>query len=123
MNSMLLFSAVSGQWNFRTTCSSFLHNVWTVCSGNLSNANDIRWRSCPSRCEIHLQRIRISGRNEFPLSLDENIIYETLVALFIKGNPLLNQFNRYTRQCVEGGLALRYWAQLKHETFREQRKI
>jgi len=56
-----------------------------------------------------------------PCSLDENFIYGNVVAVFTKGNPLVNQFNRLIRRCVEGGLADRYWAQLKNEALLRSR--
>jgi hypothetical protein len=53
--------------------------------------------------------------HQFPCSLDENFLYGSTVAVFTKGNPLVKQFNRLIRRCVEGGLGERYWAQLNHE--------
>jgi hypothetical protein len=55
------------------------------------------------------------GEMKSPCSLEENFIYGNLVILFTNGNPLLNQFNKNIRRCLEGGLGLRYWIQLNHE--------
>jgi hypothetical protein len=55
------------------------------------------------------------GEMKSPCSLDENFIYGSAVAVFTRGNPLLNQFNKQIRRCVEGGLGKKYWAQLNHE--------
>ena len=55
------------------------------------------------------------GEMNSPCSLDENFIELFVVALFFRGNPLLNQFNKVFRRCLEGGLGERYWAQLNHE--------
>jgi hypothetical protein len=58
---------------------------------------------------------------KFPCALDENLIHGSVVALFTKGNPLVNQMNTHLRRCLEGGLALRYWAQLNHEALLRSR--
>ena len=79
--------------------------------------------SAPAYAKFIFNEVGYQGEMNSSCSLAENIIYGSLVALFNKGNPLLNQFNKHTRQCVEGRLELKYWAQLKHETFREQKKI
>ena len=55
------------------------------------------------------------GEMNSPCSLDENFIELFVVALFFRGNPLLNQFNKFFRRCLEGGLGERYWGQLNHE--------
>jgi hypothetical protein len=55
------------------------------------------------------------GEMKSPCSLDENFIYGSVVALFIKGNPLVIQFNTFLRRVLECGLWVRYWEQLKHE--------
>ena len=57
------------------------------------------------------------------MCLEENFIHASVVALFAKRNPLLNQFNTLLRRCVEGGLGEKYWAQMKHEArLRSRRK-
>jgi hypothetical protein len=48
-------------------------------------------------------------------TLKENVFDGRIVALLPKGSPLLNQFNKYIRRCIEGGLVERYWAQLNLE--------
>ena len=55
------------------------------------------------------------GEMKSPCSLDETFIYGSAVAVFFRGNPLLNQFNKLLRRCMEGGLDLRYWILLNHE--------
>jgi hypothetical protein len=50
-----------------------------------------------------------------PCYLDQNFINLNIVSVFAKGNPLLNQFNKIIRRCLEGGLGLKYWTQLNHE--------
>jgi hypothetical protein len=62
------------------------------------------------------------GEMKFPCSLDENFIYVSMVALFTKGNLLLNQFNKLIRRCLEGGLGLRYWILLNHEALLRGRR-
>jgi hypothetical protein len=61
------------------------------------------------------------GEMSSPCSLDENFFYGNIVAVFAKGNPLLNQFNKILRRCLEGGLAERYWEQLNHEALLRSR--
>jgi len=56
------------------------------------------------------------GEMKSPCSLDENVFYGNVVALFAKGNPLVYQFNTHLRRCLEGGLGEKYWIQLNHET-------
>ena len=53
--------------------------------------------------------------------LNENFIYGRIVALFTKGNPLLKEFNKHIRRCMEGALGLKYWAQLNHEALLRSR--
>jgi hypothetical protein len=55
------------------------------------------------------------GEMNSPCSLDRNFIFGSAVAVFTKGNPLLNQFNKLIRRCLEGGLGLKYWILLNHE--------
>jgi hypothetical protein len=61
------------------------------------------------------------GEMNSPCSLDENVIYRSVVALFTKGNPLVKQFNTPIRRCLEGGPVERYWAQLNHEALLRSR--
>jgi hypothetical protein len=56
-----------------------------------------------------------------PCSLDENFIYGSAVALFIRGNPLVNQFNKNIIRIREGGIWLKYWVQLNHEALLRSR--
>ena len=61
------------------------------------------------------------GEMKSPCSLDENFINGRAVSLFARGNPLLNQFNKHIRRCVEGALGLKYWVQLNHEALLRSR--
>jgi hypothetical protein len=61
------------------------------------------------------------GEKNSPCSLDENFIYGNIVALFAKGNTLVNKFNKILRRCVEGRLGERYWEQLNHEALLRSR--
>jgi hypothetical protein len=54
-------------------------------------------------------------QTKHPCALKENLLDGAIVALFSKGSPLLNQFNKYMRRCLEGGLAERYWSELNLE--------
>jgi len=53
--------------------------------------------------------------DEIICSLDENLISGNVVAVFTKGNPLMNQFNKILRRVLEAGIVGRYWKKLKHE--------
>jgi len=61
------------------------------------------------------------GEMNSPCFLDEKFNNIHVGSLFFRGNPVLNQFNKLIRRCQEGGLVLRYWAQLHHEALLRSR--
>ena len=76
---------------------------------------DVATLSAPLYAKYLSNEFGHQGEMKSPCSLDENFIYGNVVAVFAKGNPLVNQFNTHLRRCLEGGLGERYWAQLNHE--------
>jgi len=92
-----------------------------ACLMRMITEGDIATISAPLYAEYLSNEFRHQGEMQSPCSLDENFIYGNVVAVFTKGNPLVNQFNKLTRRCVEGGLADRYWAQLKNEALLRSR--
>jgi hypothetical protein len=82
---------------------------------------DVATISAPLYAKYLSNELGYHGEMKSSCSLDENFIYGNVVALFTKGNPLLNQFNTLLRRCVEGGLGERYWAQLNHDAILRSR--
>jgi hypothetical protein len=85
------------------------------CLMRMMTDGDVATISAPLYAKYLSSEFGHQGEMKSPCSLDENFIYGSVAALFAKGNPLVNQFNTILRQCVEGGLVERYWAQLNHE--------
>ena len=86
-----------------------------TCLMRMMSDGDVATISTKQYANYIFNELGYQGEMRSPCSLDENFIYGSLVALFAKGNPLLNQFNNLIRRCQEGGLMLRYWVQLNHE--------
>jgi len=61
------------------------------------------------------------GEMKSPCYLDEDFNYIYLGSLFYRGHPMMNQFNKLIRRCLEGDLVLSYWRQLNHEALLRSR--
>jgi hypothetical protein len=85
------------------------------CLKRIMNYGDVATLSSLEYAKYIFNELGYQGEMKSPCSLDENFIYGSLVALFFRGSPWVNQFNKYVRRCMEGGLGLRYKAQLNHE--------
>jgi len=85
------------------------------CLIRMTTNGDIATLSTPFYARYLSNVVGHQGEMKSLCSLDEDIIQGSLVALFAKGNPLVNQFNTHLRRCLEGGLGERYLTQLKHE--------
>ena len=86
-----------------------------ACLMRMLSDGDIATLSNKEYCNFISNELGYEGEMRSICYLDENFIYGSAVALFIRGNPLLNQFNKLIRRCLQGGLGLRYLAQLNHE--------
>ena len=104
----------SGYFNFpltrRVNCADL-----KSCLMRMMSDGDVATLSSPMYAKYLSNEFGHQGEINSPCFLDENFIYGNVVAVFAKGNPLLNQFNTHLRRCLEGGLGVRYWAQLNHE--------
>jgi len=86
-----------------------------TCLMRMMTDGDVATLSVPYYAKYIFNELGFQGEMKSPCSLDENFIYGRIVAVFTRGNPLLNQFNKQIRRCVEGALRKKYWAQLNHE--------
>jgi len=92
-----------------------------TCLMRMMTDGDVATISTAQYANYIFNELAYQGGMNSPCSLDENFIYGSSVALFTKGSPLLNQFNKLIRRCLEGGLVLRYWIQLNHEALLRDR--
>jgi hypothetical protein len=92
-----------------------------TCHMRLITEGDVAIISAPLYAQYLSNEFGHQGEMNSPCSLEENLIYGNMVALFAKGNPLLNQFNKILRRCLEGGLGEKYMAQLNHEALLRSR--
>jgi hypothetical protein len=114
------------QQNIRTTCFSLIHVAQIAVIWKRLHKTDAIWQQrcyyfCPSLCPIPREWNRIWKRTAVPFYLDENLIHGSVVASITKEYSLLDQFNTLVRRCVEGGILLRYLAQLKLEALLRSR--
>jgi hypothetical protein len=86
-----------------------------TCLMRMMTDGDIATVSALEYAKYMFNEFGYQGEMKSPCSLDENFIYGSLAAVFTKGYPLVNQFNKLIRRYLEGGLVLRYWIQLNHE--------
>jgi hypothetical protein len=86
-----------------------------ACLIRMMTDGDVATFSSPQYSNYIFNELGYEGKMTFPCSLDENFFYGSAAAVFTKGNPLLNQFNKLIRRYLEGGIVLRYWIQLNHE--------
>ena len=86
-----------------------------TCLIRMMSRGDVATISKAAYANYIVNELGYQGEMKSPCTLDENFIYGSLVALFIRGDPLLNQFNKLIRRCMEGGLVFRHWSQLNHE--------
>jgi hypothetical protein len=86
-----------------------------ACIKRIISDGDIATFATPLYVQYVVNGFGPRGQTSYPCVLEENIMDGTLVALFPKGSPLLNQFNKFIRRCLEGGLVERYWAELNME--------
>jgi hypothetical protein len=93
-----------------------------TCLRRIMTDGDVATISPPSYAKYLSNEFGYQGEKNSPCSLDENFFYGSAVAVFAKGNPFLNQFNKLIRRCLEGGLGLRYWEQLNHEALLRGRR-
>jgi hypothetical protein len=92
------------------------------CLMRMMSDGDVATISAPLYINFLSNELGHQGEMKYPCSLDENYMYGNLVTVFAKGNPLVNQFNKFLRRCLEGGLTERYWAQMNHEALLRSRK-
>jgi hypothetical protein len=90
-------------------------NLTDGCLMRLMNDGDLFSLSSTFYAQYLSSEFGFQGGMGSLCSLEENFIEGNLGALFFRGNPLLPQFNKHIRRCLEGGLGLRFWEQLKHE--------
>jgi hypothetical protein len=102
--------------NRRVNCSDM-----KTCHMRLITDGDVAIISAPSYAQYLSNEFGHQGEMNSHCSLEENLIYASIVALFAKGNPLVKQFNTILRRCLEGGLGEKYWAQLNHEALLRSR--
>jgi hypothetical protein len=86
-----------------------------TCLLRMMSDGDVATLSSESYSNYIFNELGYQGEIKPPCSLDENFINLNAVSVFFRGNPMLNQFNKLIRRCLEGGLGLKYWAQLNHE--------
>jgi hypothetical protein len=86
-----------------------------TCLKRIMTDGDVATVSGQAYAKYIFYELGYQGEIRSACSLDENFVLGNLAALFFRGNPLLHQFNKNIRRCLEGGLELRYWVQLKHE--------
>jgi hypothetical protein len=91
------------------------------CLKRMMSDGDVATISAPLYSKYLSNEFGLQGEIKNPCSLDENFIYGSTVAVFTKGNPLVNQINTHLRRFLEGGLMERYWAQLNHEALLKSR--
>jgi hypothetical protein len=77
-----------------------------TCHKRLISDGDVAIVSAPFYAKYLSNEFGHQGEINSPCSLEEDIVYGNIVALFAKGNPLVNQFNQILRRCLEGGLAV-----------------
>jgi hypothetical protein len=94
----------------------------TTCLMRMMIDGDVATLSAKGYINYIFNELGYQGEMKSPCSLDENFFYGSFVALFTKGNPLLNQFNKLLRRCIDGGLGLRYWILLNHEALLRGRR-
>jgi hypothetical protein len=92
-----------------------------TCHMRLITDGDVAIISAPLYAQYLSNEFVLQGEMNSPCSLEDNLIYGNIVALFAKGNPLLNQFNKFLRRCLEGGLGKKYMTQLNHEALLRSR--
>jgi hypothetical protein len=92
-----------------------------TCHMRLITDGDVAIISAPLYAQYLSNEFGHQGEMNSPCSLEEDLFYGNIVALFAKGNPLLMQFNKILRRCLEGGLGEKYWAQLNHESLLKSR--
>jgi hypothetical protein len=91
------------------------------CLMRMMSDGDVATLSFPLYSQYFFNELGYQGEMKSLCFLEDNFIYGAFISLFTKGNPVLNQFNKLIRRCVEGGLVLRYWAQLNHEALLRSR--
>jgi hypothetical protein len=96
-------------------------NDMKACHKRLITDGDVALIYAPLYAQYLSNEFGYQGEMNSPCSLEEDLVYGNIVALFAKGNPLLNQFNKILRRCLEGGLGEKYWAQLNHEALLKSR--
>jgi len=87
----------------------------TACIIRMFSDGDIANVANPLYVNYIFNELGYQGEMNSPCSLDENFMNLNAVSVFFRGNPLLDQFNKLVRRCLEGGLGLKYWIQLNHE--------
>jgi hypothetical protein len=92
-----------------------------TCLRKIMSDGDVATLSAPEYATYIFNEYGHQSEMTYPCSLDENLIYGYLVAVFAKGSPLVSQFNTNLRRCKEGGFGERYWAQMNHEALLRSR--
>jgi hypothetical protein len=113
-------SGFSGHLQFPPTRRVNCNDLKT-CHMRLVTEGDVAIISAPLYAQYLSNEFGHQGEMNSPCSLEENLVYASVVTLFAKGNPLMNQFNKILRRCVEGGLGEKYWAQIYHEALLKSR--
>jgi hypothetical protein len=113
-------SGITGHMQFPFTRHVNCNDIKT-CHIRLITDGDVAIISSPSYAQYLSNEFGHQGEMKSLCYLDENLLYGNIVALFAKGNPLVNQFNQIIRRCLEGGLGEKYWAELNHEALLSSR--
>jgi len=92
-----------------------------TCLMRMMYYGDVFTLSTPDYANYISNELGYQGEMNSPCSLDKDFITGSLVYLFTKGNPLLNQFNKLVRRCMEGGLGIRYWNKVSNEVLLRSR--
>ena len=85
------------------------------CLMRMMTEGDVATVSSAEYANYMFNVVGYQGEMKSPCSLDENFNNINAVAVFFRGNPLLKQFNKIIRRCLEGGLVFRNWILLNHE--------
>ena len=72
-----------------------------ACLMRMMTDGDVATLSAPLYAEYLSNEFGHQGEMKSPCSLDENFIYGSVVAVFTKGNPLVNQFNTILRRVLD----------------------
>jgi hypothetical protein len=94
----------------RTDCSNTKN-----CIHRMMSDGDVAIIIDPMYVKYVANEFESEDQTKYLCTLRENVVDGAVVAILPKGSPLLNQFNKYIRRIMEGGLVERYLAELNLE--------